>query len=369
VARTDTPVTGVSSRAYRVPTDRPEADGTLAWSATTVVVAQVTAGPTTGLGWTYSSAGCRAVIERELSEAVKGIPALDVARAHEAMVRAVRNLGRPGLAAAAISAVDTALWDLKARLLGVALSDLFGRCRDDVPLYGSGGFTTYDDATTAAQLEGWLAQGMRRVKLKIAESWGSRQERDLSRAALARRVIGPEVELFVDANGGYSAKQAVRVGRRLRDDFGVVWFEEPVSSDDLAGLRLVRGQLDLDVTAGEYGYDETYFARLIGAEAVDCVQIDVTRCGGYPSWLRSAAAAAAAGLHVSGHCAPALHAQVAPAVPNLRHVEYFHDHSRLEPMLFDGVLDPRDGCLWPEGDRPGHGLSLRADAAERWRVA
>ena len=167
--------------------------------------------------------------------------------------------------------------------------------------------------------------------------------------------------MYVDANGGYTAKQAVRVGRRLEADYDVIWFEEPVSSDDLAGLRRVRSRLSLDVTAGEYGYDETYFDRMVAAEAVDCVQVDVTRCGGYTSWLRVAAIAAAHGLQVSGHCAPNLHAHVAVSVPNLRHVEYFHDHCRLDAMLFDGVLTPVGGCLRPRVENVGHGMALRPD--------
>jgi L-alanine-DL-glutamate epimerase-like enolase superfamily enzyme len=328
----------------------------------------VAAGDSQGLGWTYASDACQSVIEAQLREAILGEDAFDVPAAHEAMVRACRNLGRPGVVASAISAADIALWDLKARLLGVSLSRLFGRCRDDVPLYGSGGFTTYDERTTAAQLEGWVGDsGIPRVKIKIGESWGTRVERDLARVALSRGVIGDGVELYTDANGAYTVKQAVRVGRHLEEDHGVTWFEEPVSSDNLTGLRQVRGRLDLDVAAGEYGYDETYFARMIGAEAVDCLQADVTRCGGYTSWLRVAAIAAAAGMELSGHCAPNLHAPVAAAIPNLRHVEYFHDHSRLDPLLFDGVLVPRAGALWPDLGRPGHGMELSA-GADAYRV-
>ncbi len=356
------PVDSVRCQVFRVPTDQPEADGTLEWSATTAVVVEVSVGGTVGLGWTYASAGCEAVVAQELAGAVVGADVLDIPRAHEAMVRACRNLGRPGMVASAISAVDIALWDLKSRLLGVALSDLFGRCRDEAPIYGSGGFTTYDDATLSSQLERWVAEwAIPRVKIKIGESWGTAVGRDLARVALTRRVVGDGTEVYVDANGGYTAKQAVRVGRRLEADYDVIWFEEPVSSDDLAGLRRVRRQLSLDVAAGEYGYDETYFDRMVAAEAVDCVQVDVTRCGGYTSWLRVAAIAAAHGLQVSGHCAPNLHAHVAVSVPNLRHVEYFHDHSRLDAMLFDGVLTPVGGCLRPRVESVGHGMALRPD--------
>ena len=207
------------------------------------------------------------------------------------------------------------------------------------------------------------------MKIKIGESWGKETGRDLARVALARHVVGDGVELFVDANGGYSVKQAIRMGRRFFSEHNVSWFEEPVSSDNLVGLHEIRGQLTADVAAGEYGYDESYFAKMLAAGAVDCLQADVTRCGGYTCWLRVAALAAADGLQVSGHCAPALHVQVAGTVPNLRHLEYFHDHTRLEELLFDGILTPVDGALAPDGARPGHGYVLKDKDAEPYRTA
>jgi L-alanine-DL-glutamate epimerase-like enolase superfamily enzyme len=306
----------------------------------------------------------------QLTPVVLGTDPMDVPGIQEGMVRACRNLGRPGLVSCAISAADTALWDLKARLLGQPLSALFGRCRSTVPIYGSGGFTTYSDTTTRCQLEAWVGElHLPSVKIKVGQSWGGDLGRDLERVGLAREVVGDDVDVFVDANGAYSVKQAVRLGRRFAEDHGVMWFEEPVSSDDLTGLRQVREMVEPDVAAGEYGYDEAYFAKMVGAGSVDCLQIDVTRCGGYTSWLRAAAVAAANGLEVSGHCAPALHAQVAGAAPNLRHVEYFHDHVRIEELLFDGVLQPTDGVLVPDAARPGHGYRFKASDAEPYRVA
>lgn len=361
-------IRSVTSRSYTVPTDQPEADGTLAWDATTVVVVEVAAAGASGLGWSYTSEASRSVIDGELRRAVCGRNVLDVPASHEAMVRACRNLGRPGIVSSAISAVDIALWDLKARLLGVALADLIGRATEGVALYGSGGFTTYDDATARRQLERWTGEwAIPRVKIKIGESWGRCEQRDLERVAFARRVVGDDVELFTDANGAYSRKQAVRVGLRMVETASVTWFEEPVSSDDLEGLREVKEMLSLDVAAGEYGYDETYFARMLGAGAVDCLQIDVTRCGGFTSWLRGADLAAAAGIEVSAHCAPNLHAHVGTAAPHLRHVEYFHDHHRVDQLLFDGLLDPSGGTLTPRRGDPGHGMVLREADAERFR--
>jgi L-alanine-DL-glutamate epimerase-like enolase superfamily enzyme len=366
----DVPITSVRASAFTIPTDRPEGDGTLTWDSTTWVLVSVTTDDPAlphGLGWTYAPASAAAVVGDLLADVVIGRSALDVRAIWEAMVRAVRNAGRPGLVSMAISAVDTALWDLMARLLGLPLHRLLGSVRDDVPVYGSGGFTTDPEDVLHAQLDRWRAQDLSRMKIKIGESWGSDAVRDLRRVALAREAIGPEAELYVDANGGYDAQQAVRVGRRL-DELGVTWFEEPVSSDDHQGLRRVREAVAPDVTAGEYGDSLAYFAHLLAARTVDCVQVDVTRCGGYTEWLRIVALAAAYGLEVSGHCAPALHAPVAMATPNLRHVEWFEDHVRIESRFLDGFPAPVSGSIVPP-ESPGHGQAVRTNDLAAYRVA
>ena len=368
VAATDGLIKALEARCYTVPTEQPEADGTLSWSETTVVVVLAHADGQTGLGWTYGAAAGRALVDEKLESAVQGRPAMDVEAANEAMVRACRNLGRPGIAAGAISAVDIALWDLKARLIGVPLTSLLGRHREGVPIYGSGGFTTYDDPTTEAQCREWVDDlQVRSVKIKVGEDWGDRADRDLHRVGLVRRVVGPEVDVMVDANGAYNRKQALALAERFRAEARVSWFEEPVSSDDLDGLREVRDQIGIDVAAGEYGYDLPYFGRMVAAQAVDCLQADATRCGGYTVWLRAAAVAGAQSLEISAHCGPNVHAWVAGAVPNLRHVEYFHDHARLDRFLFDGLPEVRDGFLHPNDGVPGNGVVLKEAEAERYR--
>jgi L-alanine-DL-glutamate epimerase-like enolase superfamily enzyme len=361
------PVRELGTAVYVIPTDAPEADGTLAWRETTMLLVTARAGGEQGIGWSYAAAAAQRVVTDVLADVVTGRSALDVPGAAEAMARAVRNIGRPGIAATAISAVDIALWDLKARLLGCPLARLLGRASDSVPVYGSGGFTSYDDRQLREQLAGWVERDrIPRVKIKIGEDWGASERRDLARVALAREVIGPDAELYVDANGGYHAGQAVRVAKQMAGS-GVSWFEEPVSSQDLAGLAAVRHQVLPDVAAGEYSWSLADSALLIEAGAVDCLQLDVTRCGGVTEFLRGAALAAAGGLDVSGHCAPNLHARAGIAVPNLRHVEYFHDHQRIERMLFDGALDPAGGTLTPDPDQPGLGLALRDRDAESFR--
>ncbi len=348
--------------AYTVPTDKPEADGTFSWTATTLVVAEPRADGCRGLGFSYTTSAAAVVIDELLRDAVVGSDVIDVPHAWRRMVAAIRNIGRPGVASAAIAAVDIALWDLKAKLLGRALVDVLGAARDSAPIYGSGGFTSYSDDELRDQLGGWVHDDrIPRVKMKI----GTR--RAIDRVRVARAAIGNHAELYVDANGAFTAKEAVRLCGAL-DDAGVTWFEEPVSSDDLTGLRTVREQTDIDVAAGEYGSDLPYFERMAAAGAVDVLQADVTRCAGITEWRRVAACAAAHGLQISGHCAPALHLHAACAVANLRHLEYFHDHVRIEHLLFDGGADPVGGALVPDRSRPGLGLELKRADAERYRI-
>jgi len=338
------------------PTPEPEADGTLEWTVTTAVIVRLDAGEHQGLGWTYSSPAAQAVVEHHLAGVVEGRPAFDVAAGWEAMHRAGRNVGTRGLWLQAMSAVDIAWWDLKAQVLGVPLSGLLGQCRETVPVYGSGGFTTMSDDQLAAQVEQWHSLGCRAMKIKIGESWGADVARDLERVRQLRSLAGAGVELMVDANGGYTLGQARRVGAAL-DDLGVTWFEEPVSSDDVPGLGRLRSELRTDVAAGEYVSEIDDLRALV--PAVDCVQLDATRCGGYTGFLRGAALAAAHHRDVSAHCAPTLHAPVAAAIPNLRHVEYFADHARLEPELVTGAAPARDGVLRPNVSAAGGGWRLR----------
>jgi L-alanine-DL-glutamate epimerase-like enolase superfamily enzyme len=350
------PVRQLRLHVRTIPTDEPESDGTAEWQSTTIVIVEAHAGDAVGIGYTYGDAACAAVIESLLAGVVTGADALAVTAAWEAMGRALRNAGRPGIGAMAIAAVDSALWDLKARLPELPLATLLDAQRDAVPIYGSGGFTSYSDERLAGQLAGWAEQGIPRVKMKI----GREPARDPERVALARQAIGQHTELFVDANGAYSRKQALG----LAEDFAgqnVVWFEEPVSSDDLAGLRLVRDRAPagIEIAAGEYCYTLANFQALLDAGAVDCLQADASRCQGITGFLRVAALCQARSLELSAHCAPALHLHVCCAAPAFRHLEYFHDHVRIERMLFDGVAEPSAGVLRPDLSRPGNGLELK----------
>jgi L-alanine-DL-glutamate epimerase-like enolase superfamily enzyme len=361
-ARLGVEVESLAVSAYTIPTDEPESDGTLEWDSTTIVVVEAHGRGETGLGYTYGPKAVGAVVDELLAEVVRGADAGAPGVVWGELGARLRNAGRPGMGFMAVAAVDTALWDLKARLLDLPLVDLLPRAHDEVPIYGSGGFCSYSLERLAEQLGGWAQEEIPRVKMKL----GRRPDEDPARLDAARDAIGRDTELYVDANGAFSRKEALGWAERYVAEWDVRWFEEPVSSADLEGLRLLRDRAPggLDIAAGEYAYVPADFRNLIGC--VDCLQADVTRCGGITGLLQAAGLAAAFGLDLSGHCAPALSAHALCAVPNLRHLEYFHDHVRIERMLFDGTLEPAGGCLRPDRSRPGHGLELKRADAERW---
>jgi L-alanine-DL-glutamate epimerase-like enolase superfamily enzyme len=357
------PVERVRARAFKIPTDRPEADGTIAWDATTLVLVEVSGGGMEGLGYTYSGASITGLIQGELAKAIEGSDVLDPQGAWLSMQHCVRNLGREGLAATAISAVDAALYDLKARLLDLPLVKLLGGYRSSIPIYGSGGFTSYSDDELTNQLSGWVSDdGCAFVKMKI----GSHPEDDPRRVELAKRAIG-DAQLFIDANGAYTVQQALNLANSFAEQ-NVGWFEEPVSSDDLKGLAAIRNRIPagMEIAAGEYAYTVGYARRMLEAQAVDVQQADMTRCGGVTAFLQIAALCEAFHVDLSGHCAPALHLHVACAAPRLRHLEWFHDHVRIEHMLFDGAPVPKNGVIHPDFTQVGNGLVFREKDAARY---
>jgi len=356
--------------AFNIPTatsgrERPESDGTITWNSTGLIVVRLTAGDTTGLGFSHAPTAALGIIRELLWPVIDGMDTRDTERLFWAMARAVRNTGWRGLCAAAISAVDVAVHDLAARLAGVPLTQYLGGAHDTIPAYGSGGFTDYTDQELTEQLSSWAEHGLRAVKMKV----GSQPDEDPRRVALAREAIGPHVELFVDANGAYERKQALQLADRFAD-LGVTWFEEPVSSDDRTGLRLLRDRMaaPIRVAAGEYGYTPADFRDLLTPGCVDVLQADATRCG-ITGFRIAASLARAHGIPLSAHTAPALHASVAAAFDGAINVEYFHDHARIAGALFDGVPALRGGELVPDRSAPGHGLELKEADAQPYRVA
>jgi L-alanine-DL-glutamate epimerase-like enolase superfamily enzyme len=361
----DCSITGGSVRFYTIPTDAPEADGTCSWDSTSMVLVQLECGTVRALGYTYADAGTAAVANKFLQEIVLDSDPLCHAATLQKMLRQIRNMGETGMAMMAVSAIDNALWDLRARLLDVPLVSLLGQVRTGIPVYGSGGFTTYTDQQLSEQLGSWAAQGFSFVKMKI----GTHPDQDPARVRTARDAIGAGCALFVDANGAYTVMQAIELAQQFAQQ-GVRWLEEPVSSDDLAGLDQIRRRAPagMDIAAGEYGYNAWYFERMLEAQAVTVLQADCTRCGGISGFLDAAALCWAHNIPLSSHCGPSMHLHVCCSVPRAVHMEYFHDHVRIERMFFDGFCEPVQGCMIPDLSRPGHGLELKEKDASQFRA-
>lgn len=361
------PVERVDVSAYTIPTDFPESDGTLKWDSTTLVLVQITAGGKRSVGYTYADVATATLINDLLVPIVKGRDVMSIPEIWYDMVYAIRNLGRPGICSMAIAGVDNSLWDLKARLLDLPLVTLLGQKRKGAVVYGSGGFTSYSRAQLQRQLGDWVASGINSVKMKV----GRHPNDDPSRVADARAAIGPDVELFVDANGAYSRKEALAMAKIFARESAVTWFQEPVDHHDLDGLNLIRdrGPAGMDIVAGEYGYDLWYFRHMLEANAVDVLLADATRCAGITGFMRVDPLVESRFLKLSAHTAPSIHVHPCCAINSYRNLEYFHDHVRIEHMLFDGALTPVDGALYPDLSRPGLGLEFKQADAEKYKVA
>jgi L-alanine-DL-glutamate epimerase-like enolase superfamily enzyme len=358
-------IDNLSVSVFEIPTDGPESDGTIEWDSTTMVLVELACNGVTGTGFSYAASAAATLIREKLSKIVLGKDALDIPSIWQELVDAVRNVGRPGIASTAISAVDIALWDLKARLLELPLVKLLGQIRPSIAAYGSGGFTSYTIERLHEQLGNWASAGLSAVKMKV----GRAPEDDVKRVCAARKAIGNAVELFVDANGAYSRQQALAMAEQF-NDFAVTWFEEPVSSDDLEGLRRIRNNAPagMRITAGEYGYDAIYFRRMLEAAAVDTLQADATRCGGITGFLQAGTLCEAFQIPLSAHTAPSIHRHVCCSLHRAVNVEYFYDHYRIEQMFFDGAAIAAKGQLQPSLSRCGLGLELRRTDAERFKI-
>jgi L-alanine-DL-glutamate epimerase-like enolase superfamily enzyme len=350
-------------RAFKIPTPYPESDGTLVWNETVLVLVELRADGAHALGFGYADLATAHFITTHFLELLKNADSTNIPFLHEQLIHRLRNMGRPGIASMALSIVDIALWDLKARLLGIPLIQLWGSMRPSIPVYASGGFTSYSLIELCAQMSEWKAAGMTRVKMKV----GQHPEQDVERVRAVREIIGPQTEFYVDANGAYTRKQALAFAEAYRE-LGVSWFEEPVSSDDLEGLHFIRDHAPTGMTiaAGEYGYDLTYFQRMLAAQAVDTLQADVTRCGGFTEILKIAALCEAHHVPLSGHTAPTLHTHIALALNPIAHIEYFIDHYRIEQHLFEGAIIPLKGLATVDSHQSGLGLTLREKEAKRF---
>jgi L-alanine-DL-glutamate epimerase-like enolase superfamily enzyme len=358
------PITKCKALALTIPTEAAESDGTLEWNSTTMVLVQLCADGKWGLGYTYCQQSAVPLIESLLQQHVAGQNLLELPRLWGNLTRAVRNNGRQGISAMAISAIDNALWDLKAKILKISMTDLLGRCREQVEVYGSGGFTSQTLPELQQQMQSWKSQGIRCFKMKV----GTHPDQDAKRVHFVRECIGPKAALMVDANEAYDPVLALQLAAEFAQD-QVSWFEQPVRCTDFNAMHELRQHLPtgMRLATGEYIYELAQVTNLLRMRSADVIQLDVTRCQGVTGFLKAAAVCEAFDIPISSHCAPALHVALGCALPGMQRLEYFYDHARLENLIFDGVPQVQDGFLKPDASALGFGLILKTEDIKRWQ--
>jgi len=320
-----------------------------------------------GLGTSAGSTAVQAVVEDSLKEVLIGEDPFNIEKLWNLMFWTVRGVGRKGIAFCAISALDIALWDLKAKALNLPLYRLLGPYTDTVPVYGSGGWTNFSESELVAEQVGYVERGFPRVKMKVGKDFGMSEDEDVKRLAAVRKAVGDDVEIYVDANNGYYAKQAIRMSQ-IFEQFDVKWFEEPVLADDIEGLSVISQSTTIPVATGEHEYTKYGFKELISRGGADIVQPDIGRVGGVTEWMKVAHIAHGFNLPVAPHAYQLIHLHVACATPNLKVVEYLGVSDQSDRVWYTEFPEPVNGMWSPYPDRPGLGLELDPDVVKKFKV-
>jgi len=359
----------VLARTVRVPLERPVRTSDLVIDAREFVVVDLHADGLVGRGYGFTRDGLVAeTVARNLAPLLVGEDARFPERHWERMWRATRYLGRRGLLMRALSAVDIALWDLKAQAAGQPLWALLGGYRERVPAYVAGGYygPSTDPADVEAEFRGYRDAGYQGAKINVG---GLPLAQDLERVAAARRGLGPERGLAVDFNGALTSARAGVAWAEALAPFGIDFVEEPFLMDDLPALRAFRGRSPLPVAMGEDESGRWAFAELIRIEALDIVRHDATLVGGISEWTKVAGLALAHGLTLFPHWFPEIHVHFVAAYGGVRGVELIAPESGI--MNLDRlVVHP---CTLVDGHvvaptAPGLGIVWDGDAVARYTL-
>ena len=284
------------------------------------------------------------------------------------MYRQSIQAGRRGAALRAISAIDIALWDLRGKRAGMPVMDLLGVKSNHLRCYATGGYYreghTEDDLVR--EIAGYVEQGFTAVKLKVG---GLTARADAARMKRVRAAVGEEVEILLDANGGWSDAPAAIAAMRRLEEHRPFWIEEPVRADNIAAMARIAEALDTPVATGELEATRWAFADLIERRAADILQPDATVVGGVGEWLKVAHMAAGFDIPIAPHYNWDIHTQLQATVPNGLFIEYFVRGSAVK--VFDEVLEnpiaPVDGYIRPRTE-PGFGLRFREDKINEYRI-
>ena len=320
-----------------------------------------------GTGWTYTlgmgGTSIRDLIDVYLRPLLIGADAENVEQIWQRCAAELHAIGSTGISSLAISAVDIALWDAVGQKHGVPLYRLLGGSRETVPAYASGLNLHLEGDSLAEQLTGFLDRGYKHVKVKVGRD---DLAEDVERVARARQTIGSDAALFLDANQKWTGADAVRRVRAL-ERFDPHWIEEPVIAEDIEGNSLVRAKVSTPVALGETLYSRYQVADYIRAGAVDIVQVDIARVGGFSEWMKIARLAAAHNLPMAPHYMTELSVHALCAIDNGLILEDIEGGTLTELGLLAEPFTIEAGFARPPA-RPGHGIVFDTDAIARYRV-
>jgi len=361
-------ITGIETRLYRIPPAVQIEDSIQRISHWECIVSTVTtdAGFTgTGFAYTLGIGGTavRELVDTYLTPFILGHDPMEVERIWTRCWWEVHALGSAGMTRFALAAIDIALWDILAKHAGVPLYRLLGGSRDRIAAYGSGINMHLDGEPLLDQMRGFLARGYRAVKMKVGRD---DPEKDVQRVASVRRVIGPSVRLMLDANQKWTAAEAIRRVTLLRP-FDPFWLEEPLLADDRAGHVHVRQATGVPIAVGETLYTRYEFADYMRAGAVDVVQADIPRVGGFTEWMKIARLAESFNLPVAPHFMMELSVHALCAVPNGLILEDLQGGSLTDLGLLAEPIRVENGEMVPPA-RPGHGIVFDPAALSRYEV-
>jgi len=315
-----------------------------------------------GIGVTYHEVGgeaTRELILRNMAPKLIDRDPLETEAIWQEIFHYLRGVGRKGLMYGALSAVDTALWDLKGKIVGLPLYKLLGGNRTSIPVYASGGWTSFSDEQLVDEMKSMVARGYRMVKFKVGVEGGSNIRRDVERVRKVREAVGPDIGLLVDANNCFDAATAVQLANRIRE-YDIVLFEEPVFADDIPGLARFKRGTDIPLGTGEHEYTKFGVRDLLMHDAVDVVQVDVARVGGYTELLKAAALAQAWNVKLAPHAMENIHLNLAGAVPNFLFLERLIMFEDITARTFKNAPVPVNGFMEIPA-LPGLGLELDMD--------
>ena len=315
-----------------------------------------------GIGVTYHEVGGEAtkvLIEKNFAPRLIGADPLATEVIWRDFTQYLRGIGRKGLMFCALSAIDIALWDLKGKIFGLPLYRLLGGNKSEVPVYASGGWTSYADDELVEEITGMVRDGYQMVKFKVGVEGGHNIRRDVRRVAAVRDAVGPEIGIMLDANNCWDAATGVQFANRVRD-LDIMWLEEPVPADDIPGLARFRRGTDIPLATGEHEYTKFGVRDLILGEAADIIQVDGARAGGYTEMLKIAALTEAWNLGFAPHAMENIQAHLVSAVPNALFLERLLMFEEITASVFKDVPVPVNGMM-PIPDKPGLGLELDLD--------